>query len=120
MKHITFVTGDTLPAIYGTLKNDDGVVINITGYEIKLHIRLPELVLIKTAVIVDAAAGTFKFSIAGDATNLAILDDGDDLSGIGSPAQFSDDVIEQSRSTWYIGASEIVAAGGKGNFFMFF
>lgn len=66
MKHITFVTGDTLPAIYGTLKNDDGVVINITGYEIKLHIRLPELVLIKTAVIVDAAAGTFKFSIAAD------------------------------------------------------
>lgn len=55
----------------------------------------------------DYANDDYTLDPAGDATNLAIADDGDDLSGI-----FTDDIIGQTRSTWYIGASEIVAAGG--------
>ncbi len=38
-------------------------------------------------------------------TDVAILDDGDDLS-----VTFEDDIEGQTRSTWYIGASEIVGA----------
>lgn len=68
--------------------------------------------IITNSVFKDYAGNDFRLDSGGDATNLAILDDGDDLSGIGSPAQFSDDIEDQARSTWYIGASEIVAAGG--------
>ena len=42
----------------------------------------------------------------------ATLDDGDDLSAIGTPEQFDDDIEDQTRDTWFIGASEYVAAGG--------
>ena len=52
------------------------------------------------------ATDDYTLDSAGDATNLAIADDGDDLSGT-----FTDDIIGQTRSTWYIGASEIVAGG---------
>lgn len=38
------------------------------------------------------------------------LDDGDDLSAIGSPEQFDDDVQGQTRDPWYIGFSELLAA----------
>jgi len=53
------------------------------------------------------ATDDYRLDPDGDSTNLAILDDGEDLSGT-----FTDDIVGQTRSTWYIGASEIVAAGG--------
>lgn len=59
------------------------------------------------SVFKDYANDDYRLDSGGDATNLAILDDGDDLSGT-----FADDIEGQTRSTWYIGASEIVAAGG--------
>jgi hypothetical protein len=55
------------------------------------------------------ATNDYTLDAAGDSTNLAVCDDGDDLSGT-----FTDDIIGQTRSTWYIGASEIVSAGGIG------
>lgn len=58
------------------------------------------------SVFKDFAGNDFRLNSAGDVTNLAIVDDGDDLSGI-----FTDDIQGQTRSTWYIGASEIVATG---------
>ena len=56
------------------------------------------------------ATDDFRLDSGGDATNLAIVDDGDDLSGT-----FTDDIEGQTRDTWYIGASEIVSAGVTGN-----
>lgn len=47
------------------------------------------------------------FTLGSDDTT---LDDGDDLSSIGSPAQFDYDGTGQTRSTWYVGASEYVSA----------
>ena len=58
------------------------------------------------SVFLDYANDDFRLDSEGDATNLAILDDGEDLSG-----SFTDDIQGQTRSTWYIGASEIVTAG---------
>ncbi len=52
------------------------------------------------------ATDDYTLDSGGDATNLAIVDDGENLSGT-----FIDDIIGQTRSTWYIGASEIVTAG---------
>lgn len=51
-------------------------------------------------VFMDYANGDFRLHADGDATNLAIVDDGDDLSGT-----FTTDIVDQTRSTWYIGAS---------------
>ncbi|GAG74655.1 unnamed protein product, partial [marine sediment metagenome] len=66
----------------------------------------------------DPATPTCFSNYAGDDFTLdeteATLDDGDDLSGIGAPAEFSDDVEGNSRSTWYIGASEFAAAADIG------
>jgi len=59
------------------------------------------------SVFEDYGNDDFRLDSGGDATNLQILDDGEDLSGT-----FTDDIAGQTRSTWYIGASEIVAAGG--------
>jgi hypothetical protein len=56
-----------------------------------------------TANMEDYANDDFRLS----ATD-SVLDDGDDLSAIGSPAQFSNDIEDQSRSTWFVGASEYV------------
>ncbi len=58
------------------------------------------------SVFQNYVANDYRLDPAGDVTNLAILDDGDDLSGT-----FTDDIEGQTRSTWYIGASEIVAVG---------
>ena len=63
-------------------------------------------------------AGTANFTnYAGDDFTLgatdSTLDDGDDLSAVGSPQQFSDDMQEQSRSTWFCGASEYVSVGSS-------
>ena len=59
------------------------------------------------SVFNNYAADNFLLDSDGDGTNLAIVDDGDDLSGT-----FTDDIEGQTRVTWYIGASEILAAGG--------
>jgi len=53
----------------------------------------------------DYANNDYKLIAGGD--ELGTLDDGEDLSGT-----FTDDIIGQTRTTWYIGASEYVAAGG--------
>jgi len=58
------------------------------------------------SVFLNYGANDYRLNVAGDSTNLAILDDGENLSGT-----FTDDIQGQVRSTWYIGASEIVAAG---------
>ena len=50
----------------------------------------------------DYANNDYTLVSGGD--EISTLDDGDDLSGT-----FTDDIIDQTRSTWYIGASEIVA-----------
>ena len=67
--------------------------------------------MITNSVFKDYANDDFRLKKDGDTTNLAILDDGDYLSGIGSPAQFSDDIQRQTRNKWYIGASEIAGVG---------
>lgn len=59
------------------------------------------------SVFKNYGADDYRLDSGGDVTNLAILDDGDDLSGV-----FTDDIEGQTRDTWYIGASEIVAVGG--------
>ncbi len=59
------------------------------------------------SVFKDYANDDYRLDSGGDATNLAILDDGEDLSGT-----FTDDIEGQTRATWYIGASEIVAVDG--------
>jgi hypothetical protein len=55
----TFTAGDQLPEIVGQLKG-----INLTGYTITLHVQrpAPSTVLIKTATVLDAALGKFKFT----------------------------------------------------------
>ena len=60
------------------------------------------------SIFLNYAGNDYRLDPAGDVTNLAIVDDGEDLSGT-----FTDDIEGQTRSTWYIGASEIVAAGGE-------
>jgi parallel beta-helix repeat protein len=59
-----------------------------------------------TANMTDYANNDYRL----DATD-STLDDGDDLSAIGSPAQFSDDIEDNARSTWFIGVSEFVGTG---------
>ncbi len=61
------------------------------------------------SVFKDYGNDDYRLDPEGDSTNLAILDDGEDLSGT-----FTDDVEGQTRSTWYIGASEIVGAPPAG------
>ena len=61
------------------------------------------------SVFKNYGADDYRLDSGGDATNLQTLDDGEDLSGT-----FTDDIEGQTRNTWYIGASEIVAAGGIG------
>lgn len=46
-------------------------------------------------------------------TTDSTLDDGDDLSGIGAPAQFDYDIQGQTRTTWFIGASEFIASSSS-------
>lgn len=61
------------------------------------------------SVFEDYGNDDYRLDPDGDSTNLAILDDGEDLSGT-----FTDDIQGQARSTWYIGASEIVSAPPPG------
>jgi len=57
------------------------------------------------SVFKNYASDDYRLDSGGNATNLAIVDDGEDLSGT-----FTDDIEGQTRDTWYIGASEIVVS----------
>lgn len=68
-----FVAGNTLPELVMVLRNTD-----ITGYTITLNLRQPDGTdVTKTASILDAANGKFKF----------VWDSSDLVSGYGQPAQ---------------------------------
>lgn len=54
---IAFTDGDRLPEFVGVLKD-----VDLTGYTIKMNITRPSGVLTKTAIIVDAAQGQYKFT----------------------------------------------------------
>lgn len=54
---IAFTDGDRLPELVGVLKD-----VDLTGYTVKMNITRPSGVLVKNAVIVDAAQGQFKFT----------------------------------------------------------
>lgn len=57
-----FVENDTLPIFYGKLLEDDGVTpIDITGYDITLHIGYRPTPLIKDATVDDGTTGEFSF-----------------------------------------------------------
>jgi hypothetical protein len=58
------------------------------------------------SVFLNYGSDDYRLDSAGDATNLAIVDNGEDLSGT-----FTDDIQRQTRATWYSGASEIVVSG---------
>jgi hypothetical protein len=95
---VDYLTDASWPS--GTAKNlsSDATSPDAAYQSIDLHTN---------TIFVNYATDSLRLDSAGDATNLAIVDDGDDLSGT-----FTDDIIGQTRSTWYIGASEIVAAAG--------
>lgn len=53
----TFVTGDTAPALTGTVN------ANLTGATVTLHLRKPDgTTLSPTAVVTDAATGAWSYS----------------------------------------------------------
>lgn len=59
-----YVENDTLPIIYGTITDDDGITpINLFGYQITLHIAYP-VKLIKDAIVYDVTTGEFMFTWA--------------------------------------------------------
>jgi len=59
---LRFIAGDTLPELRGTLTEDDGTTpIDLTGAAVALHIGY-EIPLVKTATILDAAAGQWQVS----------------------------------------------------------
>lgn len=59
---ILYTEGDRLPEWFGVIED-----IDLTGYTVKLNISRPSGVLTKTASLVDATNGQFKFSFdAGD------------------------------------------------------
>lgn len=63
---LEFVSNDTLAELTGILKDDDGNVIDITGYTIKLSIGYSSPTT-KTASLTDPTNGEFKFTwSAGD------------------------------------------------------
>ena len=57
-----------------------------------------------TSCFTDWANDDYHLDSGG--SEITTLDDGDDLSGT-----FTDDIDGDTRSTWYIGADEIVAVG---------
>lgn len=66
IQDIYYVEDNTLPELVCTLKDTDGVVVDITGYSFELHIGygVPKNIV---GVLVDAANGIFKFAfVVGD------------------------------------------------------
>ena len=53
---IRYVENDTLPSLQGTITEDDGTAVDLTGCSVALHIKY-DTPLIKTASITDAANG---------------------------------------------------------------
>jgi hypothetical protein len=53
---IRFVANDTLPNLKGTLTEDDGAPVDLTGASVALHVKY-ETPLEKNATILDAAMG---------------------------------------------------------------
>ena len=91
---------------------DDGGGFGTHAYNISEDATSPDVSyqskdLHTNSIFKDYSSNDYRLDSAGDATNLAIADDGEDLSGT-----FTDDIQGQTRSTWYIGASEIVSSGG--------
>lgn len=96
----------------GTDWRDDGSTFGTTGTNVSEDATSPDASyrskdLHTNTIFNGYATDDYTLDSGGDATNLAIVDDGEDLS-----ASFTDDIIGQTRSTWYIGASEIVAVVG--------
>ena len=61
-----FVANDTLPELTGVIKDDDGDVIDITGYGVKLNIGYATAKE-KTASLTDPTKGVFKVTwVDGD------------------------------------------------------
>jgi hypothetical protein len=58
LSHV-FTDGDRLPELFGTYKG-----VDLTGQTVTLTLERPADVLTKTATLVDASAGRFKFSWA--------------------------------------------------------
>lgn len=66
MPQIDLVEGDTLPWLTGTITDDDGAVVDVTGWAITLHIGY-EPPLVKAATIPTGTDGLYQFAwIAGD------------------------------------------------------
>lgn len=53
---IRFVANDTLPSLRGTLTEDDGTPVDLSGAHVAVHIKY-DTPLEKTATITDAANG---------------------------------------------------------------
>lgn len=68
---IALTDGDRLPELVGVLED-----VDLTGFTIKMNVTRPSGVLTKTATILDAAQGQFKFA----------WDVGDLEQGFGQPA----------------------------------
>lgn len=62
-----FVSNDTLPELVGIIKDDDGEVIGIAGYTVKLNIGY-DTAKEKTASLTDPTNG--EFTITWDAGDL--------------------------------------------------
>jgi hypothetical protein len=92
---------------------DAGGGFGTTGYNVSEDATSPDAsyqskYLDTNSVFMNYAGDDFRLNPAGDATGLAILDDGEDLSGT-----FTDDVIGTTRVTWYIGAYELVTSSSS-------
>jgi len=55
---IRMVAGDTLPKLRGTLTEDDGTPVGLTGASVQMHIKYASP-LVKTATIEDADNGVW-------------------------------------------------------------
>lgn len=104
---LNFVENDNLPELTSTYTG-----VNITGYDIELHIKYKPNALTKSAVITSAANGAFKFTFdskvvtsvdeaaeAGDTTVKVPSADYADLPASGEVVIGEDEVREVRRYT---------------------
>jgi hypothetical protein len=64
MSELVLVEGDTLPRVNGTIRDDNGSPMNISGWVITLHIAYGDDLggpLVKTALIPNGTDGFFEF-----------------------------------------------------------